>query len=187
MRYGLPVLLLIGGVALAPLGIPLLPPAATAKYGTALGIVPQVEAGEGKRADLPQWMADKLGWEQLADDVEQAAMNLSPEERAAAVIIAPSYGQAGAIELYGRGRNLPPVYGIQNTYWHWGPPPDTTRTAIMVGFRRETVESIFEEVEQAGFHDCDWCMGWRDEIPIWLGRGLEVPFSEVWAEFRHYE
>jgi hypothetical protein len=187
LRYTLPLVLIAGGLFLVPLGLPLLPPEAAAEYGAKLGIVPQIEAGKGKRAELPQWLADRLGWEQLADDVEQAVKLLGPEERRTAVIIAPSYGQAGAVELHGRGRDLPPVYGMQNSRWHWGPPPDASTAAIFVGFRRETVEALFEEVEQAGFHDCDWCMAWRDETPLWLGRRMKVAWSEVWPEFRYYE
>jgi len=187
LRYTLPLLLIAGGTALAPLGLPLLPPESTARFAATLGIVPQLEQGEGKKTELPQWLADRLGWEQLADEVTQAALKLDPQERADAVIIAPSYGHAGAIELLGRGRGLPPVYSGQNTYWHWGPPPETTTAAIMVGFSRETAEFLFDEVEQAGFYDCDYCMKWRDEAPIWIGRGLRIPFSEAWPEFRHYE
>ena len=52
---------------------------------------------------------------------------------------------------------------------------------------KELVSLMFEEVEQAGFYDCDWCMRWRDEAPIWIGRGPKIPFSEAWPEFRHYE
>ncbi len=187
LRYAIPVILVTNGLALAPLGLPLLPPETTARFAATLGVIPQVEAGEGKKTDLPQWLADRFGWEQLADDVEQASLSLSAEELANAVILAPSYGQAGAIELLGRGRGLPPVYGTQNSYGHWGPPPDSTTVAVVVGFRRETMDWLFEEVEQAGFHDCDWCMKWRDESPIWIGRGMKIPFSQAWPELTYYE
>jgi hypothetical protein len=113
---------------------------------------------------------------------------LAPAERDRAVILAPSYGQAGAIELLGRGRDLPPVYGFQNSYFHWGPPPDETNVAIILGpFSEEGVRWYFEEVELARIHDCDWCMPWRDEIPIWLARRPRLPFREIWPELKHYE
>lgn len=184
-RISLLVLLVLCGAALAPLGIPLLPPPVTATYGAMLGIVPQIEAGEGKIAELPQWLADRFGWEQLVQEVTGAVERLSPEERARAIILAPSYGHAGAVELFGRG--LPPVYGGHNNYHLWGPPEDPVDAAVVVGFREETARWLFEDVELFAIHDCDWCMPWRDESPIWIARGQKVSFREAWPELKHFE
>ena len=187
LKAALPALLVIGGAVTLPLTVLFLSPQATADYGARLGIVPQIEQGEEKVSALPQWLADRFGWEKLAEDVEKAAQHLRPEERAKAIILVPSYGQAGSISLLGRGRGLPPVYACQNTYFHWGPPPDPVEAAIIVGFREETARALFAEVTQVGLHDCDWCMPWRDNDPIWLCRGPKLRFADVWHEFKHYE
>jgi 4-amino-4-deoxy-L-arabinose transferase-like glycosyltransferase len=60
IRAVLPAALLVAAAALAPLTFPVLPPEALAKYAEKSGIVPQVEAGEGKKSRLPQWMADRF-------------------------------------------------------------------------------------------------------------------------------
>lgn len=57
----------------------------------------------------------------LSLDVEAVARTLSLEERNRAIVLVPSYGQAGALELLGRGRNLPPVSATQNNYHHRRP------------------------------------------------------------------
>lgn len=187
IRPAVPALLAISGVALAPLAIPLLPPATTARYGSWLGIVPQIERGEGKRTQLPQWLADRFGWEQFVGDIEEAAGRLNPDERRHAIVIVPSYGHAGAIELLGRGRDLPPVYSGQNTSFLWGPPPEEVSAAIMAGFREETLREFSSEVELAGVHDCDWCMPWRDGIPIRIARRPFRSFHDAWPDFKHFE
>jgi 4-amino-4-deoxy-L-arabinose transferase-like glycosyltransferase len=102
--------------------------------------------------------------------------------------LAPSYGQAGAIELLGRGRDLPRVYSSQNSYSHWGPPNDPVDAAIVMGpFGEETVRWLFDEVKLVRVHDCDWCMTWRDKMPIWLARGQKVLFADAWLRLKHYE
>jgi len=152
-------LFLIAGATLAPIALPILSPETTARYAARLGIVPQIERGEGKQAQLPQWLADRFGWEKLAADVTEAANRLGSRERNRAVIFAPSYGQAGAIERFGRGNNLPPVYAFQNSYHSWGPPPDSIDVAIIVGpIGEEAIRELFEEGEFIKLHDCDWCM-----------------------------
>jgi 4-amino-4-deoxy-L-arabinose transferase-like glycosyltransferase len=188
LRWAYPVLLVLSGVAVAPVGLPILPPETTARYVAALGVVPQIEKGEGKQASLPQWLTGRLSWEKLVDDVAAVAAGIEPDERTRAVIVAPSYSQAGALELLGRDRQLPPVYATQNSYFHWGPPPDSADVVIIVGpFSEEGARYYFEEVELARIHDCEWCMPWRDEIPIWLARKPRMRFSEAWPELRHYE
>jgi len=188
MRWALPVLLVTTGAALAPIGLPLLPPATTAAYAAALGVVPQIEQGQGKQTTLPQWLADRLGWERLTDDVASVVARLAPGERARAVIVAPSYGQAGALERFGRARGLPPVYATQNSYFHWGPPPDTADVAIIVGpFDERFAREAFEEATVAMVHDCVYCMPWRDEVPIWISRRPREPWSRVWPLLKHYE
>ena len=59
--------------------------------------------------------------------------------------------------------------------------------AIVAGFGEDLLGRIFQEVELARVHDCDWCMSWRDGMPIWLARGPKVPFAEFWPQFKHYE
>jgi hypothetical protein len=188
LRWTLPAMLILAGAALAPLGLPLLPPEVTARYAAKLGVVPQIEKGEGKRPQLPQWIADRLGWERFVDDVEAVVKEIDPARRNRAIILVPSYGQAGAIELLGRGRGLPPVYATQNSYFHWGPPRDPVDVAVITGpFSAATVNRFYEDVELARVHDCDWCMPWRDELPIWIARGQKVSFREVWPMLKHYE
>jgi len=180
--------LAISGAAFLPITVPVLAPETTAAYAATLGVVPQIERGEGKRSALPQWLADRTGWEAFVDDMEQVAATLGPEERRRAIILAPSYGHAGAIELLGRGRGLPPVYAVQNTYYFWGPPPDPVDAAIVIQpISEETVRRLFDDVEVAGVYRCEWCMAWRSDATIWIGRRPRTTFAEAWPYMKHFE
>ena len=187
VRLAAPAWLGVWTLALLPIGIPLLRPDLTARYGQALGLVPQMERGEGKRSELPQWFADRLGWEQLVDDVAGIRDALPSEERGDVIVFAPSYGQAGALEWLGRERGFTRAYSTHNTYFLWGPPPDQPEVAIVIGNRRERLESIFGEVSLAHIHECDGCMPWRDEMPIWIVRRPKVSIADEWAKWKHFE
>ncbi len=175
------------GVLLLPVGVPVLPPAQLAAYATALGIVPQLERGEGKRTALPQWFADRLGWEPLISDVAAVRDALPESERREVVFFAPSYGQAGALEWLGASRGLGPVYSTHNTYHLWGPPPRDPAVAIVVGESRVHLEKLFDSVEFAKRHECGLCMPWRNGMPIWVVRGPRVDFGAQWPSWRHFE
>ena len=172
-------------LALAPVVLPLLPPPALARYTAALGF--SYSAERGKTSPIPQLLADRTGWESYVDDVERVYKSLGPEDRQRAIIYAPSYGQAGAIELWGPARGLPRVIGTQNTYWHWSAGHTNTEVLIAVDMRPTTLRRLFRDVREAGRVECDYCMSWRNNNPIFVARGSIVPLESVWADFRHYE
>lgn len=183
--------LLAGGTPLVPVFVPVLPPELVARYVAFLGLDLQVEAGEGKRAALPQWLADRFGWEELASDVRAIYEGLDPDEKATATILAPSYGHAGALELLGSA--LPPVVSPHNTYFFWsrehvarlrqGP-------VISIGYGPSDLGPWFDRVERVGTHRCDYCMTWRNDVPLYLARGGRFTLEDAekaWERAKHYE
>jgi hypothetical protein len=109
-------------VVLLPVGLPVLP----LRTADELGVV-------DARSDYQ----DEVGWHRLASDVRARA-------KGADVVIASNYGEAGALELFGR-RGLPPVASAHVTFRYWRPPA-TGRRALLVGFER---------------HDATFCHGYR--------------------------
>ncbi len=177
-----------GGVFL-PLGIPFLPPDQLARYAAATGVVPQIERGAGKVAQLPQWFADRLDWESFVADVEAAVQELTPEDRAQAVIVVPSYGHAGALELFG-SPDLPPILSTQNTYFLWSREllqHHPVNAGLAVAGDPEDLHQLFAEVERVRVHRCTYCMPWRSALPIYRVRGAKSSFAEAWPQFKHYE
>lgn len=172
---------------LLPIGLPILPPALLARYAASTGLVPQIEAGPGKASGLPQWFADRLGWEHLVDVVAAARDRLSPSERGEVVFFVPSYGHAGALEWHGKERGLEPVHCTHNSWFLWGPPARPVTVAIVVGNSAEQLASIFEHVEPAGFYEHDHIMPWRNRTTVWIVRGPREPIDRMWSRWKHYE
>jgi 4-amino-4-deoxy-L-arabinose transferase-like glycosyltransferase len=195
LRPGLLALLFLFGAAAAPVVLPLLPPRTAASYAATLGIVPQIEKDE-ESFQLPLWLADRTSWEQLVDDVEAVVRALEPNERRGAIVLGSSYSQAAPIEFLGRGRDLPPVYSRHNSYFFWGPPEDPVELAILVGFGatasdgeiepEDPLPQLFEEIELARLHRCDWCGPSRDRMPIWIARRQKLPFREAWPKIKSF-
>lgn len=186
------VVVLAGSAVLGAASLPILPPESVARLLGFLGIDTQIERGAGKQAELPQWLADRFGWEELAEQVVAIYQALPEGDRARAVILAPSYGHAGALELFGRGR-LPPVLSPHNTYHLWG--RDRVRlleggVLLSIGYDAGDLDPMYESIEQVAVHDCDYCMTWRDEMPIFVARGLKLTAAELapaWEAAKHYE
>lgn len=182
------VLALVAGSGLfvAPITLPLLAPERVAAYAQATGILPRIE--RGKTSPIPQWLADRTGWPEFVADVEAAVDSLPAEDRARAVLYAPSYGQAGALELLGPARGLPPaVISNHNTYHLWSEGHTDTDVLVAAGAREDELRRLFRDVHVARVHRCRYCMSWRDGMPIFVARGAREPLSRYWPGLRHFE
>jgi hypothetical protein len=180
------VVLLAGGAALAPFGLPLLAPERYLAYQQRLGIAPpQQERGE--RPALPQYFADMHGWPELAQRVARVWATLSEEERARAAIFTDNYGEAGAIDRFGPALALPRAISGHNQYGLWGPGRHDGSVVITIGGDPADMARNFESAAIADTVECAWCMPYEDGQPIWVGRGLRRPLAEAWPAIVHYE
>ena len=179
-------LLLFSGVAFAPFGIAVLPVNTFIAYTQMLGVTPSTPEKKvlGK---LPQHYADMFGWEKMATVVADAYNTLTPEEQAKCAIIGNNYGEAGAIDFFGRKYNLPKAISGHNNYWLWGPRNATGEVVIRLGGSIEAMRESYGEVIQRGTFKDDYCMPYENNMAVWICKNRRAPLKDDWAEFKHYE
>lgn len=180
------LIITVAGIATAPLALPVLPVESYIRYARALGLEPSTEERK-EIGKLPQFFADMHGWKELAASVAEVYRKLSPEERSKCVIFTQNYGEAGAVEFFGKAYQLPKVISSHNNYWIWGPGNPSGRIVIVLGGDLEDHEEVFESVSEAGVFRCDYCMPYEDNSPIYIGRNLKVPVKTLWPQIKHYD
>ncbi len=112
------VLLFVNGLVSIPNALPVMSPSSTAEYLQKIGM--QTSFEKGVTAKLPQNFADRFGWKELADSVAAVIQRLPEQERNSVVLAGQNYGEAGALEYYGRSMEFPQVISGHNSYWLWG-------------------------------------------------------------------
>jgi len=179
-------LILAGGAHLAPVVMPVLPVEKFISYMEKLPFkVPRSEHSH-MRAILPQHFADQFGWEELVAEVNQAYMKLSPEERAGCGIFAQDYGQAGAIDFFGRRYGLPPALSGHQTYFLWGPRGYSGNCMIVLDDSPEVLERYFERVEYVG-KSSDNPYALEREIPVFICHGAKFgSLADVWPRLKKW-
>jgi len=184
------VLLLASTLFLSPFALPILSVSETVAYVKASGISRSQEGLE--LGALPQHFADMFGWEELAATMAGIHKNLAPDEQQRCLIYVRNYGEAAAIDLYGRRHNLPKAYCPHNSYWFWGPPRWDGGVAIIMGESGDLQESLadlasyFESVEHVASTSCSYCMPYEDNRPIFLCRGAKFSFPEIWPAEKQF-
>jgi 4-amino-4-deoxy-L-arabinose transferase-like glycosyltransferase len=130
------------GIVTAPLGLPVVPPEPMARYAMALGLTAVTQTNRGGQLPLPQDYADMLGWREKADAVALVVASLTPEERQRAVLFGANYGQAGALDLYGRRLGLPPVVSLAGSFYLFGPGDRPGDVVVLLGIEPEELEGL---------------------------------------------
>lgn len=178
--------LLMPIIAVAPLVVPLLPPADYVNYAATVGV--STPNSEGKEmAELPQFFADMHGWEELAANVSRVYQALPEHERKQASIYAPNYGEAAALEHFRGQYPLPPVISGHNNYWLWGYGSTDPEVMIILGGEQEDHRESFEQVDAVAVHRAAYVMPYENNLPIFVSRGLRAPAAEIWPGSKHYD
>jgi hypothetical protein len=166
--------LVLGGLAIAPFAIPLLPVPEYLAYAKTLGMGPTTTE-RNELGPLPQHFADRFGWPEMSAEVARVASTLTAGERGTARVWARNYGEAAALEKYGAPLGVPRVLCPHNSFWFWS-VADAEKNApfrgplVVIGGRRAELETVFGRVEEAGKTGHPLAMPYENGRPIWICR-----------------
>jgi hypothetical protein len=137
-------------------------------------------------SEMPQHLADQFGWPELVEKVAQVYNSLPPEESARAAIYGSNYGQAGAVDFFGRQYGLPRAISGHQNYFLWGPRGATGEVVITIGEAPEDVAKSFEEVTIAAQPYHPYAMPWENRHPICIARRPRADMGEIWPQVKKY-
>jgi 4-amino-4-deoxy-L-arabinose transferase-like glycosyltransferase len=177
--------LIVTSLLLLPMAIPVLRPATWVAYMKALHLYDASSNTENASSGiLPQFYADRFGWQEEVDEVTRIYNSLSPEDQKKVGIMCSNYGEAGAINFLGRG--LPTAISGHNNYWLWGPQGATGEVMIVVtGATVEELRKNYDSVEIGGRMNNPFSMPY-ERRNIYILRGRHQNLIADWKDFKHY-
>jgi 4-amino-4-deoxy-L-arabinose transferase-like glycosyltransferase len=163
--------LVLGGIVLAPVVAPILPPKTLASV----------------MSSPIQPVADRFGWPQFVGTVSAVYHRLPASQRRQTTILAGNYGEAGALDLLGPADHLPRVISPHNTYYFWDQGVTPGRIVIATDFRRSDLLPYFSSVRQAAITASqDGIQNEEVGRSVYICRGLKMPWSRVWPRIRNF-
>jgi hypothetical protein len=191
VKFVYPALLCAWAIIALPFTLPVLPVERFIVYKNFLGITQKAEE-RSALGDLPQWYADQFGWEEFAGTAAKIYNTLTPEEKNQCVIYVRNYGEAAAIDFFGKKYGLPPALCAHNSYWMWGPGERTGNIAIILGNGRLLQDNLndlnrrYKQVELAGTTESTYAMPYENGRQFFLCRGMNTTFQILWPDERFY-
>jgi hypothetical protein len=117
---------------------------------------------------ITQNYGDMLGWEELTAKVAKTWQSLSPEQQKQTQIYANNYGEAGAIDHFGKQYNLPVVISLNSSFALWAPAKLDGRYIIYIdeqgGKNVKKLQSALESYRKTG----------EIENPLSIERGTSI-------------
>jgi hypothetical protein len=126
-------------------------------------------------------------WRGLAEAVGVATARLSESERRRACVFGQNYGEASAVEFFGRELGLPPAISAHNNWHLWGLGSCSGEVLLVLGDDGESLGKLFEEVELGATFDCRDCMPYEDHLPIWIVRRPRADLAALWPRLKHFD
>jgi 4-amino-4-deoxy-L-arabinose transferase-like glycosyltransferase len=166
----------------APLALPILPPAALIGYERALHLAPQQQERGDAGTALPSTFADMLGWHDFVHEVAAAYDTIPPADRAATSILVDNYGEAAAIDLYGPAYGLPPALSGHNQYGLWGPRGQTPRNLLRVQNDPEKLRPYCAQMRVVATTESTYARAFENGKAIAFCRDLHPPLAQLWPD-----
>lgn len=188
--FGFPVLqitLIVAAALVLPMSSPVLRPAAWAAYTQKLHLTRPPDETEATSI-LPQFFADRFGWQEMTDQVVRTYRTLSPEDRSKVCLWGENYGEAAALNFLGpmQEPGLPQAIGSQNSFWMWGERGCTFDVVLGVtGAKPEEMEKRYESVEIVGRMSNPLAMP-EEHKNIYLLRKRRPEMPVKWDEWKNY-
>jgi len=138
-------------------------------------------------APLTQMFSDEMGWQELEKKVAAVYDGLPEQDRQKAAIFASSYGEAAAIDFFGRADGLPQVIGGGNQFYLWGPRGADGSVMIVVNGDPERWRPACNDLQTAATFGVPLAMPYERDRPILVCRGLRHDLQQVWPDLQRYE
>lgn len=169
-----------------PIVLPVLPVETYLRYQSKLPFQVPATEKDHMAAALPHHFAWEFGWEDMVAAVARVYNTLTPEERAKAGIFAANFGEAGAIDLFGKKYGLPKAISGHQSYWLWGPRNCTGEIIIVVGRSAASLTDSFQSVQKAATLYNPYARP-SENRPILICRGLKWNLKDVWDRVKNWD
>ncbi len=193
LRGALVAAIVAAGLFFLPFSLPVLPEPAMLRYAAFVDSVLHVQRStmqteRFRTSALPEDWADMHGWSELAATVARVYRALPPDQRAQTAIVASNYGEAAAIDFFGKPYGLPPALSGHNNYWLWGPRGYSGNVVIDVNgdCGRGSAPGLFSTARLAARFDPPWVISYEQNVPIMICTGIRTPLTTIWPTLKNY-
>jgi hypothetical protein len=133
---------------------------------------------------------EMVGWQDLTAQVAKVYQSIPQVEKPHTVIYAGNYGEAGALDLYGKQYGLPAVISGSNSLWYRGYGDTDPKTVITVGVDYSAAGMVFHSCKVVGKVSNSYNVKNEESTrhtAILVCRDPVVPWKDIWAQSQDFQ
>ena len=127
-----------------------------------------------------------MGWHDYTDQVGAAWQKIPAAERARTGIKVENYGEAAALDIYGKAYSLPPALSGHNQYYLWGLRGQNPVNLLVVQNNPDRLEPYCQKTVILGETYSRDAMAYENGKTIALCQGLKVDIVKLWPELKNF-
>lgn len=131
--------------------------------------------------------ANTVGWPHMTAQVGAVYNALPVRQRATTGILASIDGEAGAIDIYGKGEHLPQAISPHLSFWYWKPTNLKATTLVTVGYSRSDLAFLCGTMTRAGTVTLpDSIVNLEQGAPIFVCTNLRESINAAWPKLKNF-
>ncbi|MET7421345.1 glycosyltransferase family 39 protein [Dactylosporangium sp. NPDC005555] len=155
---------------------------------TSLPVLPVDLIGDTPVPAINQGISDQIGWQQYVRQVADVYEALPAQDKPNTVLVTGNYGEAGALDRYGRDLRLPDVYSGHNELWWLGPPPESATVVVLVTQGDPARATAFGSCDLKAELDNGYGVENEEQTArVFVCRGLTGTWADLWPSFQHFD
>jgi hypothetical protein len=178
--------IIVSGIIAAPLAMPILPVAAAVKYCAFFG-VREVKVENVPLNSLPQLFGDMFGWQEQVQAMAHAVQSLPAHEQSRMALLAYNYGEAGAIDYFGKRYGLRKAISGHNQYGAWGPRGAAGDVVIAIGFAKARLDRAFGDVRAFETISPEYALPEESGLTIYICRQPRQNLADSWEQWKYLD
>ncbi len=178
--------IIVSVIIAAPLAMPILPVATAVKYCAFFG-VREVKVENVPLNSLPQLFGDMFGWQEQVQAMAHAAQSLPAHERSRMALLAYNYGEAGAIDYFGKRYGLRKAISGHNQYGAWGPRGASGDVVIAIGFAKARLDRAFGDVQAFETISPEYALPEESGLTIYICRQPRQNLADSWEQWKYLD
>jgi len=187
-RVAIPAVYLLLSVPALPYLVPVLPIDLLIEYLRPVGVTAGIKTEDSEIRDLPQHIADRFGWEEMARDVARVYHEARDTSAGTIGIAAGDWGEASALHVYGAKFDLPEPISTDGWYYFDGLQRNDFRERyVVIGSSPTQLRSLFERVEQKAVFTHRYCRPSENNNAIFLCSHPRVDLRSYWIISRRMD
>lgn len=180
-RIAVPATYMLLSLPALPFAVPLLPVDALIRYLQPVGVNAGVKTEDRHITDLPQHMADRFGWEEMARDVAGVYHKEQEASPDPVGVTTGNWGEASALHVYSKKFGLPePITGDGWFYFEALRRGNFPARYVAIGVSPSRLQSIFDRVELKAVFTNPHCMPDENNNAIYYCTGPRFDLRKYW-------